>query len=325
MTEFHSIFKDELRDYLTLRVVSLSQNAINHDICYLSSFDAHLTSIGLGAKVVSEMSVNGWIKGLTGKTSTKANKVIVIRIFLKYLQSQGYTVYIPPIPRVADDYIPYIFTDEELTRIFDAADSLRLTKGQTNPHIQLEFPMILRLLCGCGFRIGEILTLQMKDVDLNGGILTILHAKMDKQRLVPMSASLTELLQRYCLAMGIIGKPNAFVFPSADCNKPVSVRSVRNKFDVLIKNIGLTPAERNRHERGPCMHCFRHVFAFKSFAQAESDGRSVDESIPFLSIYLGHESLNETDKYLKFSSELYPDALKLFECYTETVFPEVSV
>jgi len=46
-----------------------------------------------------------------GKSSSIANEVIVIRIFLKYLNSIGITAYIPPIPKVADDYVPYIFSD----------------------------------------------------------------------------------------------------------------------------------------------------------------------------------------------------------------------
>lgn len=54
------------------------------------------------------------------------------------------------------------------------------------------------------------------------------------------------------------------------------------------------------------MHCLRHVFAFRSFAQAERNGRHLDDEIPYLSIYLGHDGLNETAKYLKFSNELFP-------------------
>lgn len=77
-------------------------------------------------------------------------------------------------------------------------------------------------------------------------------------------------------------------------------------------------------ERGPCLHCLRHGFAFKAFAEAERSGRSITDSVPYLSIYLGHDSLKETESYLKFSSELYPEAMELFENYTLQVFPEVS-
>jgi len=324
VVEFHSIFKEEFHDFLAMRKLGLSISGYKHYTCYLISFDAYLATCCLTEKRITENYINGWSRTLTGKTTSKANEIITVRMFIRYLKSLGISVYIPIVPKVADDYIPYIFSDAELKKIFTAADVFRVTRGQPNPNMQIEFPMILRLLFGCGLRIGETLAMQMKDVDLDGGILTILHAKKGKQRLVPMSFSLAEILRRYCLAMGIVGKPNAFLFPGVELDKPMSIRSIRSKFDVILKNIGITLEQRDWHERGPCMHCFRHLFVFKSFTQAEQDGRPIDDSIPFLSIYLGHESLSETEKYLKFSSEMYPEALSLFEGYAVNVFPEVS-
>jgi integrase len=322
MMEFSSVFSEEIQAFLELRKSCMSASGIKHDSCYLESLDAYLARIGLNERIRTEQTITGWIRALTGKTSSRANKIIVIRIFVRFLHSLGVPAFMPVVPKVRDDYIPYIFTDEELRKIFAAADSVVVTKGQTNPYVRAEFPMLLRLLYGCGLRIGETLALRMKDVDLDGGILTMLHTKSDKQRLVPMSPSLTAVMRRYCFVIGIIGVPDAFLFPGADQTSPMSIRAARNKFDVILKNLGLAPSNRARHERGPCMHCFRHVFVFKSFAKAERDGRSITDSVPFLSIYLGHNSLNETGKYLKFSSEMYPEALGLFEDYAESVFPE---
>lgn len=50
----------------------------------------------------------------------------------------------------------------------------------------------------------------------------------------------------------------------------------------------------------------------------------MDDSIPFLSIYMGHCDLTETEKYLKFSSDMFPENTELFEAYTEGIFPEVQ-
>jgi integrase len=324
VVEFNSIFKDEFQDYLSLRETCMSVSGYKHYRCYLKSFDAYLTDCGLGERQITEATINGWIVTLTGKSSSKANEIISIRKFIRYLQTLGVPAYVPITPKVLDDYIPYIFSDDELEMIFAAADDFKVNKTQQNPYMQIEFPMIMRLLYGCGLRIGETLALQMKNIDLDGGIITILHAKKDKQRLVPMASTLTDVLRRYCLALGIVGNPAAYLFPGIDPAKLASIRSMRNKFDVIAKSLGITLKEREWHERGPCMHCFRHVFAFKSFAKSEQSGRSIDESVPFLSVYLGHDCLNETEKYLKFSSELYPEALELFEEYTEGLFPEVD-
>jgi site-specific recombinase XerD len=239
MSNFQSIFKDDINNFLAIRKTTLSDWTIKHDISYLASFDKFLANIGIQEKVITEAVFIEWQKTLTGKSGSKAGKIITIRTFIKYLHSLGIPAHTPVIPKIVEDYIPYIFSDQELERIFCAADNNLFTKGQPNPHIKIEFPMILRLLYGCGLRIGETLALQ-------------------------------------------------------------------------------------RYERGPCQHCLRHVFVFKSFAQAQKNGRNIDDCVPFLSIYLGHDSLRETEKYLKFSSELFPNALELFENYTGMVFPEVD-
>ena len=41
--------------------------------------------------------------------------------------------------------------------------------------------MLLRMLLGCGFRLGEPLTAKVKDVNFSSGIILIRHAKNNKQ------------------------------------------------------------------------------------------------------------------------------------------------
>ena len=323
MRTFNSPFQKELEDFLSLRQASLSKSAYAHDYKYLTDFDTFSAGT-TNKKSVSETLINDWIHTLNGKSSSIANEVIVIRIFMKYLNSIGITAYIPPIPRVADDYVPYIFSDEELERIYIQADNLNVSNTKKNPLIRFEFPMVIRLMYGCGLRIGETLALRMKDVDLIGGILFMRHTKGDKQRLVPMNPLLTEILERYCLAMGIIGVPDAWLFPIFGKDESMTPKDAQHWFEKILLLAEISFSGRKKHERGPCLHCMRHVFVFKSFAAAEKVGRRIDDSVPYLSIYLGHDSLQETEKYMKFSSELFPEAMKLFSDYSADVFPEVA-
>jgi len=323
MSKFCSIFKKEIENFLAMRKASLSNSAFAHDYCYLTRFDTFAGSY-TDEKSVPEGLINNWIHTLDGKSSSRANEVIVIRIFMKYLNSIGIPAYIPPIPRVADDYIPYIFSDEEINQIILQVDNLDTSRSRKNPLIRFELPMIIRLLYSCGLRIGETLSLTMMDVDLVGGILTMRHTKMNKQRLVPMSPSLTGILENYCLAMGIVGVPDAYLFPILESNEPISPSDTRHWFNKVLRLADISYPGRKKNERGPCLHCLRHVFAFKAFAYAAKAGTNVNDSIPFLSIYLGHDSLQETEKYLKFSSELFPEAMDLFSDFSEDIFPEVT-
>ncbi|MFR7973410.1 MAG: hypothetical protein ACLU8C_13875 [Lacrimispora saccharolytica] len=73
-----------------------------------------------------------------------------------------------------------------------------------------------------------------------------------------------------------------------------------------------------------CLHCFRHYFAIHSFAQAEQNGLPAEDSVPFLSVYLGHHDMDETEKYLKFSGDMFPEYIELFEDFASGVFAEVA-
>lgn len=308
MTQFNSILKDEIDVFLALRKASKSKSSSDHDRHTLKLFDEYLCSIGCTDKNLTEELVTGWICTLKGKSSSIANVVIVVKIFLDHLKAYGVNAYIPPTPKVSDDYIPYIFSDNEINLIFSIADTLQVGKPHKNTLIHVEFPMILRLMFGCGLRIGETLSLKMRNVDFDIGVLTLKYTKGDKQRLVPMHPSLNKILRQYCMAMGMVGYPEAYLFPTSDSMEPMKAHNAQHKFNSILEKSNIFLLGRKKYQRGPCMHCLRHVFAFKAFANAEKTGRRIDDVIPYLSIYLGHDSLKETEKYLKFSSEMFPDA-----------------
>jgi integrase len=325
MIRFTSILKDELSDFQALRDASKGRSTRDHDRHLLRSFDEYLCAISCSSKNLTEEQVSGWVCTLSGHTRTTAGKVAVIRLFLKQLSSYGIRSYIPPVPKAHDDYVPYIFSETEMNRIFHFSDSLeKSSKVQKNTLLHMEQPMILRLMYGCGLRIGETLSLRMQDVDLDTGVLVLRCTKGDKQRTVPMHQSLAEILARYCMAMGIIGYPESYLFPTADPLESVTPNNARHKFDSLIEQAEISLPGRKRSQRGPCLHCLRHVFVFKAFADAEKNGRRIDDAVPYLSIYLGHDSLKETEKYLKFTSELFPDAMELFGRFAAQVLPEVN-
>ena len=321
---FKSIYSKELTTYFDLRGKVLSESAIKHEECYLKRFDNYLNDNVKTKGKLPESVINDWIKTINGKSSSVENEVIVIRQFLNYLQLSGIEAFIPVIPKVRDDYTPYLFSDEELEKIFSAADSIVLKDKKADPALILEFPVVLRLLYSCGLRIGETVKLRLCDVDFENGILYMHNTKNDKHRIVPVSDEMKVILQKYCMAYGLLGKNEGWLFPSQLSDSHISDRAIKRKFDAILKNNGIQLPNRKKHERGPCLHCFRHVFAFKSFAQSERAGRHLDDAIPYLSIYLGHDSLDETSKYLKFSNEMFPDSIECFGDFMEGLMLEVD-
>lgn len=321
---FKSFFSEQLSQYYSLRSAVLSDSALKHELCYLRRFDGYLSERGISSGQISEALMCDWVGSLIGKSSSIENEVIVIRRFLNYLKLSGECVSVPVIPKVRDDYVPYIFSDEELAGIFTSADNIITMDKRSDAYLSVEFPVILRLLYSCGLRIGETVRINTSDIDLENGILRLVNTKGNKHRLVPMSLGMTVILERYCMAMGMNPKGGGWLFPSSKSDSHISDRAIKRRFEKILKDNGIRLANRKKHERGPCLHCMRHVFAFKSFAQAERAGRHVDDAVPYLSIYLGHDSLDETSKYLKFSSEMFPDAVDAFGNFMEELMPEVD-
>ena len=72
------------------------------------------------------------------------------------------------------------------------------------------------------------------------------------------------------------------------------------------------------------MHCLRHTFAVNSFAKNKKEGRNAHDAAPFLSTYLGHDSLQGTEKYLKYSGDYFCSTVLMFEEFSDGLFPEVD-
>ncbi len=190
----------------------------------------------------------------------------------------------------------------------------------------MEFCMLLRMLLGCGFRLGEPLAARVKDINFRNGTILIRHAKNNKQRVVPMDRTLTEMLERYCIAMGIKTEPESCLFPAARGQEfSVSKGTFDFRFRNLLRETGLYVQEKS-HSEGSAFIASVTILPSIHFAQAEKNGRPTDDSVPFLSlsVYLGHHDMDETEKYLKFSGDMFPEYTELFEDYAAGVFTEVA-
>ena len=316
---FQSVIAPELREYLSIRQMILEPVTYKIDRHVLGDFDNYIAEHGALDKTVTEESINGWIVHLriNNHSRTVSNKVSTLRCFLKYLRYCGVSVFMPQCPKWREDYVPYIFSDDEMEKIFQGLD--KTAPGDDVPR-NFETAMLLRLLYGCGLRHGEALQLVRSDVDFKRGTLLLRHPKNKKQRIVPMHQSLTKMLMQYCAAMGIFDKPEAFLFPGIKPDSPVNANTTNNKFKAILKSAEIYIPPEKPGRRGQCIHCLRHLFAVKSFAQAEQNGRPIADSVPYLSVYLGHFDMDGTEKYLKFSSDIFPEHTEMFEAYSAGVF-----
>lgn len=323
---FNSSLAQEMISFLELRKMSVSESTVSHEKSVLRLLDEHLLTHGFCGKELGEDIFDSWILTLTGKSKTVKEKVAVARGFAKYLNTLGHSSFLPQLPKVKSDYIPYIYSDEELLQIMHYADNLMpKCPNECSNFLQLKVPMAIRILYGCGTRLGETMALQRKDVDFKTGTIFLRKTKFSKERVIPVHESLMEILEQYCLALGVLDKPNAYLFPGKKPEQHYSLRQMDNWFSEILRLANIDQRNKRKNERGACIHCFRHLFVLKSMQQMEAAGHPVDLNDLLLPAYLGHECLIDTDKYMRFSGVQVPESLDAFEAFTDGLIPFVEV
>ena len=155
---YRSILKNEIISFMKVLKLSISSSDTYRTYQHtMSDFDSFLHKEKSEVKKLDAEQVKRWIDGFEVRPSTKSGKLTHIRRFAGYLSSLGFETSLPQMPRMIYDFSPYVFSADEMAKIFEAADDLVLF--YPNSRRVAEFPVMLRMLYGCGFRLGEVLAL----------------------------------------------------------------------------------------------------------------------------------------------------------------------
>jgi len=315
---FKSVLKEEMFSFIEF--IKLSVIDWKSFLRTLSSLDSFLHTQNSMEKNLDAQQLACWLDGLNVQLSTKQSKLSHIRRFSGYLSTLGITIRLPELPRNTGEFKPYVFSADEMARIFETADDYMLTS--LNLNIAAEFPLLLRILYGCGLRLGEALSLKWDDVELPAGIITVKAAKHRKQRIVPMGGELVRILSLHRTALCFADEGHSLILKKHNGQRR-SNGSYYSIFSRILYELGIKNLQTMKYgSRGPRIHSLRHTFTLHSLLKAESEGRGFMETVPFLSTYLGHEKLMHTDKYLKARHELYTKSHTTITDYTRDVFPQ---
>ena len=323
---FKSILATEISDFLEMSFHVLSQSTYEYYIYLMSYLDKYLFNKDYHSKTLSEDIINSLIHSFDGNSKTVMNKVSIIRNFVKYLNTIGNQSFLPHAPKVKSNYIPYIYSDKEMEQIFYYADNLPIKSPlRAHPYLAMMIPMLLRILYGCGTRLGETLSLQRKDIDFKKNTIFLRNTKFSKERLIPIHETLSNVLESYCFQIGILDKPYEYIFPGQISGQPFSKKSVLTWFDIILKSANIAHDENGKKKRGACIHSLRHIFVINSMLQLEKLGHSVDVNDLLLPTYLGHQCMIDTDKYMRFSGLNHPEFEKNFNDFTNGIIPKLEV
>lgn len=249
-------------------------------------------------------------------TRYRQNKYVALTGFYRYAISRGYATCSPlpdDEPRPPQSAPPYIFTQDELGRVFAAVDSNQRRAFQLDA---LTFRTLLLLLYGTGLRQGEAIRLKLTDVDLSHAVLAIHRTKFNKSRLVPVGPQLNEVLTTY--AARRTGRPlpkgKASSFLAYRDGTPLASSTIQQAFIRLLRRAGIQGTEGTR--QSPGLHSLRHSFAVHRLTAWYRQGADVQRLLPLLSTYLGHADLSGTQVYLSMTPELLQQASQRLERYT---------
>jgi integrase/recombinase XerC len=219
-------------------------------------------------------------------------KISTLKAYFKYLRRLGMVDQDPTQrlirPKVAKR-LPMVVEHKQMEQLLDDQVFAANYEGVRDKTMREVF-------YGCGIRLAELIGLKVMDVDLRGGTIRVL-GKRNKERIIPMSASLIEQIDVYLLQRNT-------TFGSAE-NKSLFLTSKglamypRLVYDIVKRNLSLVTTIA---QRSP--HVLRHTYATHLLDNG-ADLNAVKE-------LLGHSSLAATQVYTHNSIE------KLKEVYRKT-------
>ena len=176
------------------------------------------------------------------------------------------------------DFIQRPRREKRLPNVLSKNEVKSILEAPTN----LKHRAMLSLIYACGLRRSELLNLTLKDILSDRNLLFIRQSKGKKDRVVPISIKLIEMLRDYYKAF----KPKTWLFEGQEVGKKYSERSIQ-----LVLNQAV---EKAKIVKPVSLHWLRHSYA-THLLESGTDLRYIQE-------LLGHSSSRTTEIYTHVST-----------------------
>ena len=214
------------------------------------------------------------------KASSLRRKIVAIRQFYLLLHKRKIVEDNPTLTLTGpkkDGTLPGALTREEMTKLIEYNYPQNL-KG-------LRDRAIIEMLYSSGVRVGELISLKIKDMDFREKTVNVL-GKGKKERLLPVTSQAIESIENYLLKRPGGKEKDSIIF----CNLKggqLTERGVQYIIDTLARNCGIY--------RKITPHMLRHSFATHFLENGMN--------LRYLQALLGHSNLSTTEIYTNLSIE----------------------
>jgi integrase/recombinase XerD len=173
--------------------------------------------------------------------------------------------------------IPEILSVEEVTRVLDAAGSLK-------------YKAALSVAYGAGLRASEIVHLKVTDIDSDRMIIRVEDGKGQRDRHAMLSPGLLKILRSWYRQGRAERKmlPGGWLFPGQNPVNPLSPRQLRRAFCHARDGAGIN--------KRVTLHSLRHAFATHLLEQ--------HADIRVIQVLLGHKKITNTMRYSHVATNL---------------------
>jgi integrase len=242
-----------------------------------------------------------------------------VRQLALYMLSLGMEAYVPRHYASETVATPHILSKRELSEFYAAVDSYESPRPSLR-RLGPTYRILFRLYYCCGLRLAEACRLRRSCVDLEEGSISILHSKGDKDRLVPLVADVQSMCADYDAMMQRIVPDREWFFPGMRPDRPFEKTSIDRKFRQLW---ALTPSAASV-DRQPTIQCLRHTFVVNKVNEWMDAGLDLGAMMPYLSRYLGHASIAETQYYYHAIAQAFP-IVRRYDALSSNIIPEVDI
>ena len=286
--------RDLIREYLSYLSVEkgLAKNSLEAYERDLEKLSAWAKKNSFDLLALTRQDLREWLMDLSRtelSENSKRRLISVLRGFYKFLMIDGHIEKSP-----AEDldtpqkgfYLPKFLNQSDIELLLSAPD--------VSTEAGLRDRAILELMYACGLRVSEAANVQIRDIDLDAGILTT-TGKGSKTRRVPVGSSAVEWLKSY-LALRRkkenIEIQNLFI---TALGRPINRQIIFTFIKQYAAKCGIEDVS---------PHTLRHSFA-THLVQNSADIRSVQQMLGHADISTTQIYTHMTDAHLRKSYEKF--------------------
>lgn len=230
---------------------------VKMDIAMLQKADLDAMIISMRDASLSPNSINSYTRTL--------------KSFFSCCNEQGITRLNIPLYK-AEETVKETYSDLELSALLKKPDIRKATFAEYRDWV------IINFLLNCGSRAATVRAIQIRDVDLDGGMVFYRHTKNRKAQVIPLCSAMVSILREYLRHRG--GEAADYLF-CTETGSQLTENGLRQSIARYNTRRGVQKTS---------IHLFRHTFARKYLIDCGGDAFTLQK-------LLGHSTLAMTKHY----------------------------